>query len=119
MIGLVAKVKGPSGSRDIFIPWERVKGLNTKGAELSSPAMNLRRFHGARVRWCCARASSTAVVDLEGRRVVRVNDLDRRDADGSWALVAVDVGPSALLRRAGVRRLGQRVGKPALISWRR
>src|SRR5262245_61468386 len=44
VIGLVAKVKSPSGSRDVFIPWEHVTGLNTRGAQLSSPVMNLLRF---------------------------------------------------------------------------
>jgi magnesium transporter len=119
VIGLVARVKGPSGSRDVFIPWEHITGLNTKGAQLSSPVMNLLRFTRREGEIVLREGLfDKQLVDVEGRRVVRVNDLDlAQQPDGSWALVGVDVSPAALLRRAGMMRLSKRVGKPALISW--
>jgi magnesium transporter len=119
VIGLVAKVKSPSGSRDVFIPWEHVTGLNTKGAQLSSPVMNLLRFTRREGEIVLREGLfDKQLVDVEGRRVVRVNDLDlAQQPDGSWALAGVDVSPAALLRRAGMMRLSKRVGKPALISW--
>ena len=48
------------------------------------------------------------LVDVEGRRVVRVNDLDlAQQPDGSWALVGVDVSPGmaklARSRHPGLR----------------
>src|SRR5262245_26516578 len=119
VIGLVAKVKSPSGSRDVFIPWEHVTLLNTKGAQLSSPVMNLLRFTRREGEIVLREGLfDKQLVDVEGRRVVRVNDLDlAQQPDGSWALVGVDISPAALLRRAGMMRLSKRIGKPALISW--
>jgi len=42
------------------------------------------------------------IVDIDGRKVVRVNDLRLDEVEGSLHLVAVDVGASGLLRRLGV-----------------
>ena len=41
-------------------------------------------------------------MDIDGRRVVRVNDLRLDDVDGQLHLVAVDVGAAGLLRRLGI-----------------
>jgi Mg/Co/Ni transporter MgtE len=42
------------------------------------------------------------IVDIDGRRVVRVNDVSLDDVEGSLRLVAVDVGGAGLLRRLGI-----------------
>jgi magnesium transporter len=42
------------------------------------------------------------IVDIDGRRVVRVNDISLDDVEGSLRLVAVDVGAAGLLRRLGI-----------------
>ena len=82
-----ARSKSPSGSRDVFIPWEHVTGLNTKGAQLSSPVMNLLRFTRREGEIVLREGLfDKQVVDVEGRRVVRINDLDlAQQPDGTWA----------------------------------
>jgi magnesium transporter len=65
------------------------------------------------------------IVDVDGRKVVRVNDARLAPAADGYRLIAVDVGLSGLLRRVGLRGLGQawldRVTRsglgPGLISW--
>lgn len=65
------------------------------------------------------------IVDVDGRKVVRVNDARLAPAGDALRLIAVDIGISGLLRRIGLQRLGQawleRVAHrgltPALISW--
>lgn len=127
VVGLVARVKGPRGSRDIFIPLEEVRVLTPEGAELSTQQMNLRRFQRRDGEMVLREGLfDRQVVDLEGRRVVRINDLDLSRRDDTWRLVAVDIGPSALLRRMGWARVGQAVTaafgrdfarKAPLIDW--
>ncbi|HEU5347155.1 MAG TPA: CBS domain-containing protein [Ktedonobacterales bacterium] len=127
VIGLVARVKGPRGSRDIFIPWDEVKSLTPEGAELATQQMNLRRFQRREGEIVLRDGLfDRQVVDLEGRRVVRINDLDLARRDDWWRLVAVDISPSALLRRMGWARVGQAVSaafghdfarKAPLIDW--
>jgi len=38
-------------------------------------------------------------VDLEGRKVIRVNDVSLDEVDGALHVVAVDVGATGILRR--------------------
>ena len=128
VIGLVAKLKAVRGSRQVFIPWERVEQMTTAGVRLKSPALNLRQFE-QRPGELVLRSGlfDRQVVDVEGRRVVRINDLDLAlSADGQYRLVAVDVGPNAMLRRLVGPRLGDRVnqlvrhegsGRAQLIDW--
>jgi magnesium transporter len=119
VVGLVARVKSPSGPRDVFVPWEHVTELTKQGARLASPVMNLLRFTRREGEIVLREGLfDKQVVDVEGRRVVRVNDLNlAQQPDGSWVLVGVDISPGALLRRVGMMRLSKRIGKPSLINW--
>jgi magnesium transporter len=64
------------------------------------------------------------IIDINGRRVVRVNDLQFTYANGKYRLVAVDATPSGLARRVGLERpiskalktLGRRADKGS-IPW--
>lgn len=65
------------------------------------------------------------IVDTEGRRVVRVNDLQIIRPNGHYCLAAVDVGSLGLARRLGAERIVERVatrlGRPisgVVIPWR-
>ena len=64
------------------------------------------------------------IVDIDGRKVVRVNDLRLDEVDGALRLVAVDVGTAGLLRRLGVeggfRTIARGLGRPVperYIDW--
>ncbi len=127
VVGLVAKLKAVRGSRQVFIPWERVAEMTTSGVQLTSPALNLRQFE-QRPGELVLRSGlfDRQVVDVEGKRVVRINDLDLAPSEGNYRLVAVDVGPNAMLRRLVGPRLGDRVNqlvrhesssRPQLIDW--
>ncbi len=60
------------------------------------------------------------IIDTNGVRVVRVNDLQLAQADGQYRLVGVDVSFAGLLRRLGVGKLLDAVGlrlTPRAIAW--
>jgi magnesium transporter len=127
VIGLVARMNARHGSRDVFVPWEKVARMDTHGVKLATPALNLERF-ARRAGELVLRDSlfDRQVVDVEGRRVVRINDLDVAETGGVWRLVAVDVSLAGMLRRAGgswlERRLGSMIGREVdarspLIDW--
>jgi magnesium transporter len=128
VIGLVAKVRAPRGSRNVFIPWEKVQRLDESGALLNTPAVNLQRF-AKRQGEIVLRGGlfDRQVVDVEGRRIVRINDLDLAQRNGEWHLMAVDVSFGAMVRQlpAG-KQLSQRIAswlhrepgaKAPLIDW--
>jgi magnesium transporter len=119
--GILARLKSPRGQRDVYIPWDKVTHMGADGVTLASPAVSLRRF-AKRDDEIVLRGGlfDRQVVDVEGRRVVRINDLDLAERNGTWRLVAVDVSPSAAVRRLGSlgQRVASRLGKRApLIDW--
>jgi magnesium transporter len=97
--GLVVKTNG----REIFLHWQSVAGLDGTGATLSTTAIDISRFqqrpNEIRLK---LDLMDRQIVDIDGRKVVRVNDLRLDEVEGALHLVAVDVGPSGLLRRLGV-----------------
>ncbi|MBV8491147.1 MAG: magnesium transporter [Candidatus Eremiobacteraeota bacterium] len=48
------------------------------------------------------------IVDVDGRKVVRINDIEVANAGGRLRVVAADVGVAGLLRRLGLKSFGQR-----------
>jgi len=48
------------------------------------------------------------IVDVDGRKVVRINDIELANTGGKLRVVAADVGVSGLLRRLGLKSFGKR-----------
>jgi CBS domain-containing protein len=89
--------------RRIFLPWSQVARFDASGARLSGATIDITPF-AQRPNEIGLRADllDKQIVDIDGRKVVRVNDLRLDDVDGRLRLVAVDVGASGLLRRLGI-----------------
>jgi CBS domain-containing protein len=94
--GLVVEIE----NRRIFIPWGQVQRLGPAGASLSSAQIDLRPFERREGEVLLAKDMlDKQLIDIDGRRVIRANDLQLYDSDGSVRLMAVDVSFEALLRR--------------------
>jgi magnesium transporter len=64
------------------------------------------------------------IVDVDGRKVVRINDIEIAGAGEHLRVVAADVGVAGLLRRLGLRSIGKRLAPGiyqriprAMIAW--
>jgi len=60
------------------------------------------------------------IVDVEGHKVVRANDLQLARTNGHYRLIGVDIGGQALLRRLGLQPLTKRLGlgnRENFIAW--
>lgn len=97
--GLVVK----TDRRKIFLPWSSVESVDTSGAKLRAATIDIGKFQ-QRPDEILLRADllDKQIVDIDGRKVVRVNDLRLDDVGGALHLVAVDVGGAGLLRRLGL-----------------
>jgi magnesium transporter len=97
--GLVVK----TDRRRIFIPWTSVASFDQTGARLSTDQLDIARFQ-QRPNEITLRQDllDKQIVDIDGRKVVRVNDLRLDEIEGKLHLVAVDVGAAGLLRRLGL-----------------
>jgi CBS domain-containing protein/sporulation protein YlmC with PRC-barrel domain len=92
--------------RQIFIPWTQVKTLDSEGAHLSSARIDLRHFTRREGEVLLNRDMlDKQLIDIDGRRVIRANDLQLYRSDGSVRLTAVDVSSRALLRRLTFGRM--------------
>jgi len=97
--GIVVKTNG----REIFLHWQSVASLDAGGASLCTSAIDISKFNQRpnEIRLKLD-LMDRQIVDIDGRKVVRVNDLRLDEVEGSLHLVAVDVGASGLLRRLGL-----------------
>ena len=97
--GIVVRTNG----REIFLHWNSVTSLDAGGATLGTSAIDITKFqqrpNEIRLK---QDLMDRQIVDIDGRKVVRVNDLRLDEVEGSLHLVAVDVGASGLLRRLGI-----------------
>lgn len=89
--------------RRIFIPWSSVAAFDAAGARLSTDRLDIAKFH-QRPNEITLKQDllDKQIVDIDGRKVVRVNDLRLDEIEGRLHLVAVDVGAAGLLRRLGL-----------------
>jgi magnesium transporter len=92
-----------TGRRRIFLPWSSVESLDPSGARLRTGTIDIDKFR-QRPNEILLRADllDKQIVDIDGRKVVRVNDLRLDEVEGALHLVAVDVGAAGLFRRLGV-----------------
>ena len=100
--------------RRIFIPWSDVDAFDDEGARLSVRTIDIGKFRQRQNEILLkANLLDKQIVDIEGRKVIRVNDVSLDNVEGRLRLVAVDVGAAGLLRRLGaeraVRRLANRL----------
>ena len=97
--GLVANTDG----RRIFIPWRDVSSFDETGARLGVRTIDVSKFRQRPTEIMLkANLLDKQIVDIEGRKVIRVNDVSLDNVEGRLRLVAVDVGAAGLLRRLGV-----------------
>ncbi|HEY6569111.1 MAG TPA: PRC-barrel domain-containing protein, partial [Candidatus Limnocylindrales bacterium] len=91
--GLVAR----TDRRQIFLPWTSVEALDDGGARLRVKTIDISKF-SQRPDEILLRADllDKQIVDIEGRKVIRVNDVRLDEVEGRLRVVAVDVGASGL-----------------------
>ncbi len=92
-----------TGRRRIFLPWSDVASFDEQGARLRTRRLDIDRFQQRPNELLLfLDLQDKQIVDIDGRKVVRVNDLRLDHIEGRLHLVAVDVGAAGILRRLGI-----------------
>ena len=94
--GLVARYR----RRDFFLSRWRVSELNQQGVRLNSDILDLRPFVRREGEVLLARdVLDKQLIDVDGKRVVRVNDVQIIETSSDWRVTGADVSLQGLWRR--------------------
>jgi sporulation protein YlmC with PRC-barrel domain len=114
----VLRVRIGTGRRERVIAAERAASFEGGAVRLNAPWESLsEQALGRDEIWLGVHVLDTQVVDVGGRRLVRVGDVALDETDGALRLRGVEIGKAAVLRRLGLRRLGRRLDSE-LVDWR-
>lgn len=108
-----------------FAPWDAVSSFEESGLLLRIAAAGLaeRELEPGELP-LSATFLDKQLVDTEGRKVIRVNDIQLLRNGPFVHVAAVDVSSNAILRRVGLAKVGDRISKtrqrpkPHLIDWK-
>jgi magnesium transporter len=114
-----------SRRRELVIPWPSVRTIAAREVALRTATDDVQKVpadpHDV---WLSRDVLDKQVIDLDGRRVVRVNDLQLTESGGHMLLVGADIGIRGILRRLGLENMVKGVlaalGKPlpmVLVPW--
>ena len=96
VIGLVARFR----RRDFFVSARNIAGFDEVGARLSSPKIDLTPFERRGGEVLLAKdVLDNQLIDVDGKRVVRVNDVQLIDTGDRWRVTGADVSLQGFLRR--------------------
>jgi magnesium transporter len=105
------------GAREV-IPWAFVRSFEGKELALKTDRESLdRQPADEHATWLARDVLDKQIVDTDGHRVVRVNDLQLSPVKGSLLLVGVDIGGRGLMRRLGLEDLGKSLAHAARRDW--
>ena len=109
------------GNRRLAAPWDTVASLEESGVLLRVAAGALAdHAPQANELYLSGQVLDRQIVDTDGRKMIRVNDIQLTRSGASLRVVAVDVSSGAILRRIGLARVTTRLSKnpkPRLIDW--
>lgn len=110
----------PDGASRL-VPWSALRVTGDDQLTLAQPLDETPEYQPAEQDLFLARqVLDRQIIDINGTRVVRVNDLQLTRTNGSLRLVSVDVSTPGLLRRLGLERPLSRLGlrfPPRVIAW--
>ena len=111
--GFVARYR----RRDFFLPRWRISHFGEAGVRLNSDILDLRPFVRRAGEVLLARdVLDKQLIDVDGKRVVRVNDVQIIEAANEWRVTGADVSLIGLWRRLAPAFL--RSGRPVeVIDW--
>jgi len=96
VIGLVARFR----RRDFFVSQRNIAGFDVGGARLGSAKLDLTPFERRDGEVLLGKdVLDNQLIDVDGKRVVRVNDVQLIDVGNRWRVTGADVSFQGFLRR--------------------
>ncbi|MCW3028440.1 MAG: magnesium transporter [Solirubrobacterales bacterium] len=112
--GFLVNVAG----RTAFVGVDRVSDVGPDGVVLRKAQLDLRHFERRAEEVLLRRdLLDRQLINVEGARLVRANEIELALVGGSWRVVGVDTGARGGLRRLLPKPLGERIGTGEFLDW--
>lgn len=96
VLGLVARYR----RRNFFMSRTRISALGEHGAKMNAEVIDLRPFTRREGEVLLAKdVLDNQLIDVDGKRVVRVNDVQIIEVAGEWRVTGADISLQGFLRR--------------------
>ncbi len=105
---------------EINIPWHYVDNIG-KDVVLKSKISDIKGYVLKNKDIMLLRdVMDRQVVDLEGQKIRRVNDLKVSETNGYYHIIGVDIGIQGILRRLGFKKIIEKIGTKGedIIAWK-
>jgi CBS domain-containing protein len=114
LTGVKARIAG----RELFVPIDRVGKISPGRIALAGAQIDLGRFE-RRAGEVLLRKDvlDRQLINVDGARLVRANDIELACIESRWRVVGVNTGPRGALRRLLPRRLAGRLRPDAFLDW--
>ena len=104
--------------RQLFVPIARIPDLQPGRVQFVGDTVSLKRFERRPGEVLLSEdLRARHLINLQGARLIRANEIELARVDGRWEVVAVDPSPRVALRRLLPRRLGQRIPAGKVVDW--
>jgi MgtE intracellular N domain/CBS domain len=112
--GFLVNVAG----RTSFLGADRVSEIGPNGVVLRKAKLDLRHFERRPEEVLLKRdLLDRQLINVEGARLVRANEIELALVGGSWRVVGVDTGPRGGLRRLLPKGLGSHIATGEFLDW--
>jgi MgtE intracellular N domain/CBS domain len=104
--------------RQAYLPSDRLADLAPGEAVLSKAKLDLRPFERRHEEVLLKHdVLDHQLINVEGARLVRANEVELARVEGWWRVVGVDTGPRGGLRRLLPQPLGRRIATGEFLDW--
>ncbi|HZQ89474.1 MAG TPA: CBS domain-containing protein [Gaiellaceae bacterium] len=112
--GLLATVAG----RQVFVPADAIEEIEHGRVRLRAPRLDLQPFERRPHEVLLKKdLLDRQLINVDGARLVRANEIELARLDGWYRVVGVDIGVRGLLRRVVPRPLAESVGTNEFLDW--
>ena len=113
--GALAEVAG----RPVFVPASEIESIGPEEIKLRSSRLDLEHFHRHEQEILLRKdLLDRQLINVEGARLVRANEIELAFVEGSYRLAGIDVSARAFLRRLLPKRIGRRIESRGVLDWK-
>ncbi len=104
--------------RQLFVPIARIPDLQPGRVQFVGDTVSLKRFERRPGEVLLSKdLRARHLINLQGARLIRANEIELARVDGRWEVVAVDPSPRVALRRLLPRGVGRRIPAGKVVDW--